>query len=736
MGRFFILNLYYSAHPVKSKQPINSPDPGSAMARGLFCDMAETTTKKPETTSTKIVSSQPTLMFSSADTSKLDTSKLTIDKTAKLTPLTKTTPVKPLNFDKVQVGSVTKNLIESLPGTQAEGDKKDRGADERLVAQFRVKIDDKVFDSSLGQILVKQHPPHVWLHTRRHSEARFVLNDPDASIYAQLKDAETVEVEVGFNNGYKVNKFSGGKIYKYGRIPPDGTIVIAVDAAIALQQVSGPTSTNNGETPDSPNKVEDTSAGAAAGAQVKSTHTWGASFYGKTDKFDGRKTANGEIFDHKKLTCAHKTLPFGTQIRVTYNGKSVVVRVNDRGPFVAGRDIDLSYGAAEQIGLVPAGHAKVKAEVLAAGAAAATKPGQGSGGKPTTPTPAATTTPSPTPTATPAPATSPIKPTAAATPSPTPASAANTTPAPAAVTPPAESKRLDIIQEIQGNSTKTKTATTPAELFTLKGTSNLKFAKNTTFDTKAQGISSLQQSLGRVASLEAALRGDVLIVRANTVREMSANQAPTSEVVLDYEGNPAVFIGRPVVFKRTALQMQSSLGATTVAGYNIGEKSSVGVTVVNPVNPPTDPNKVINVPEWGSLKMGDPIFPGCMYTWGDATKNGTRVPNKKIMEAIIELAQPLDAFTKKLGKGKWRVSSWYRDPVSNRNCGGVKNSEHLRGNAADVIPPGSFVQVFLKEIVGKWPGGCGLDEGNGYFHIDIGPKRAWDYGGERKKYGY
>jgi rare lipoprotein A (peptidoglycan hydrolase) len=680
----------------------------------------------------KIASSQPTLLFTSADTSKLDASTLNISKTAKLTPLAKTTnPVKPLSFDKVEVSTITSNLIQPLPGTEEE--KKDRGADERLVAQFRVKIDDKVFDSSQGQILVKQHPPHVWLHTRRHSEARFVLNDPDASIYASLKDAQTVEVEIGFNNGYRVNKFSGGKIYKYGRIPPDGTIVVAVDAAIALQQNSGPTVTSNGETPDSPNKVEDTSAGVAtAGAQVKSTHTWGASFYGKTDNFDGRKTANGEIFDYKKLTCAHKTLPFGTQIRVTYNNKSVVVRVNDRGPFVAGRDIDLSYSAAEAIGLVPAGHGKVKAEILSTSpVSAATKPGEGSGGKPT-PTTSATT---------PKTTTSPIKPTAATTPAPVATPTPITSPAPVATPTPAPTSPArtldgnDILQEMQLNSTKNKTATTPAELFTLKS-SDLKFAKNTSFDTKAEGIVSLQQSQGRVASLEAALRGDVVIARANTIREMSANQASSSNVVLDY-GNPSIFIGRPVIFRRTALQMQSALGATTVAGYNIQEKASVGVTVVNPVNPPTDPGKVIAVPEWGSLKMGDPIFPGCLYTWGDATKNGTRVPSKEIMKGIIALAQQLDRVTKELGKGKWNIISWYRDPVSNRAARGKPNSEHLDGNAADVRPPEvNFVTYFLKTIEPNWNGGCGLNEAGRTFHIDVGRRRRWDYGGERKKYGY
>ena len=89
-----------------------------------------------------------------------------------------------------------------------------------------------------------------------------------------------------------------------------------------------------------------------------------ASWYGPG--FHGRKTANGERFDQHELTAAHRTLPFGTVIRVTNqrNGKSVVVRVNDRGPFAGKRVLDLSKGAAKEIGMVKSGVAPVKIEVL------------------------------------------------------------------------------------------------------------------------------------------------------------------------------------------------------------------------------------------------------------------------------------------------------------------------------------------------------------------------------------
>lgn len=89
-----------------------------------------------------------------------------------------------------------------------------------------------------------------------------------------------------------------------------------------------------------------------------------ASYYG--EEFHGRPTASGEKFDMNDLTAAHQTLPFGTKIEVTNleNSKKVVVKVNDRGPFVKGRILDLSKGAAEKIGIIETGTAIVKIVVL------------------------------------------------------------------------------------------------------------------------------------------------------------------------------------------------------------------------------------------------------------------------------------------------------------------------------------------------------------------------------------
>jgi rare lipoprotein A len=85
-----------------------------------------------------------------------------------------------------------------------------------------------------------------------------------------------------------------------------------------------------------------------------------ASWYGP--RFDGKATANGETFDMHALTAAHRSLPLGSRVLVRNldNGRGVVVKINDRGPYIHGRDIDLSYGAARELQMVPNGLARVE----------------------------------------------------------------------------------------------------------------------------------------------------------------------------------------------------------------------------------------------------------------------------------------------------------------------------------------------------------------------------------------
>lgn len=102
----------------------------------------------------------------------------------------------------------------------------------------------------------------------------------------------------------------------------------------------------------------------AAPPRIKRVEVGWASWYG--EPFHGRKTASGEVYDMYQLTAAHKTLPLGTTVMVTHlkNDRSVMVTVNDRGPFVRGRIIDLSYAAAQGLGMVREGVARVRVEVL------------------------------------------------------------------------------------------------------------------------------------------------------------------------------------------------------------------------------------------------------------------------------------------------------------------------------------------------------------------------------------
>lgn len=90
--------------------------------------------------------------------------------------------------------------------------------------------------------------------------------------------------------------------------------------------------------------------------------SWVASWYGAFHA--GRRTANGERFRPQDFTCAHKTLPFGTRLRVTWKGRSTVVRINDRGPYINGRDLDLSEAAATALGMRERGVAQVTVELI------------------------------------------------------------------------------------------------------------------------------------------------------------------------------------------------------------------------------------------------------------------------------------------------------------------------------------------------------------------------------------
>jgi rare lipoprotein A len=115
---------------------------------------------------------------------------------------------------------------------------------------------------------------------------------------------------------------------------------------------------------------DETSSGSSwrdANASIAPSSGTGRSFSGMASYYgneSGSRTASGQRFNQNALTCAHRSLPFGTKLRVTHGSRSVVVTVNDRGPFVHGRVLDLSTAAAREIGITGAGVGRVVAEVM------------------------------------------------------------------------------------------------------------------------------------------------------------------------------------------------------------------------------------------------------------------------------------------------------------------------------------------------------------------------------------
>ena len=141
---------------------------------------------------------------------------------------------------------------------------------------------------------------------------------------------------------------------------------VAVAAAPVAAPIAAPV-VPSAPTPSAPASAADAASIVAEEARAERGTVIAsgiASYYGR--ELAGRPTASGERFNPEGMTAAHRTLPLGTRIRVTNpaNGRSVVVRVNDRGPFIRGRILDLSHGAARAIGLVQRGHGRIEIERL------------------------------------------------------------------------------------------------------------------------------------------------------------------------------------------------------------------------------------------------------------------------------------------------------------------------------------------------------------------------------------
>ena len=155
-----------------------------------------------------------------------------------------------------------------------------------------------------------------------------------------------------------------------------GLILGALTGSLAIAQSPTPAAKTDAPAPAAAVPAPSALAAApSAPATAGSDAMEGLAAY-YSNRLDGRKTASGQVFDQNALTGAHPTLPFGTKVKVTNskNGRSVVVRINDRGPTQPGRVIDLSRAAAGKLGMLRAGLVPVKLEVVAQAPAKKSKP--------------------------------------------------------------------------------------------------------------------------------------------------------------------------------------------------------------------------------------------------------------------------------------------------------------------------------------------------------------------------
>lgn len=568
-------------------------------------------------------------------------------------------------------------ILEGIKQAKNKTNKKEKEGDTPDTGEMLI-------DSMKGDIL---GIPYIRQTTYQVSTAEFVINDPDDSIRKQLHKHSKVEIEAGFVNGFKVPKFVG-VIFSITRKFPDGTKVEAVDNSQKMATGAPPVQV--------PGSTEQPLVDDKTGEKVTSTFEGEAVFMG------------GGV----GLTATHATLPLTSRVRITNtaNNKTAIVTINDKSANPGGWVLELSKDAAKAMGMTETGSIRVKAEVLE------TKVEKDKDNE------------------------------AKKTIKPQPSDSNSTTRKPLApsATKETEDKLLSTLQEkpvvptsneasvgFQKEMNKLgdrnpKEQILNARLFT--EASDLKLNDQSLFKLSTAGNVTISSTMLEVAQKDAALRGQTLIARGNTVTVSAPGTGTPSGVILDYQQNRAAFINASVK-RRMGVQLQSGYGAITVKGFNVNDKTVVSATAVSTQPPKQHPTGIIQVPEWGKVKLDDPIVPGSPYTWGIATRNGERIPTKEIMGNIVKIAQVISPLTEKtVGAGKtWGITSWYRDVAANTAAGGAANSYHMTGGAVDFYYDVNGGEMALyRELEGSYDGGLAVNPGS-FVHIDVGPKGRWTY---------
>lgn len=152
---------------------------------------------------------------------------------------------------------------------------------------------------------------------------------------------------------------------------------------------------------------------------------------------------------------------------------------------------------------------------------------------------------------------------------------------------------------------------------------------------------------------------------------------------------------------------------------------------VEPVAKIAEPNKgpAITLPKLGKVHLGSPILAGGHFSWAEVTKNGQRIPvSADIVSGIVRVAKAMEEVRSYLGDHSIRINSWYRDPVTNRQVGGAKDSRHLYGDAVDFYLPDIPPAEVHRRLDGWWNSRGGLASAKTFTHLDTRGYRArWHY---------
>jgi hypothetical protein len=260
----------------------------------------------------------------------------------------------------------------------------------------------------------------------------------------------------------------------------------------------------------------------------------------------------------------------------------------------------------------------------------------------------------------------------------------------------------------------------------------LSFENRTPTASGQQGTTTLSQPGLTAQTKQLQTQGDVVVAKGDgTIAQVAAGQGKKTDIILDWKIHKGAFVRPPVVSRKTPYQFPSSV---TVRGWSMADGGVIGATVVTPTMG-TDSGATVQVPELGAIKFSDLIYPGSLYTWGDAANQDTRrrPRSKEIAQQIARIAKVLDELTKKWNNGsKMTVTSWYRPPEINAAVSSTGTTgPHTTGNAVDVWFTPSQLIAMHTWLDKNWNGGVAIHpavhQGKGFVHIDFGDRRRWSY---------